>query len=80
MILHSWPVYGTLCEQHLKLIFCHLLTGNVSRVCYENTTWAEPDVSDCQSRQFQGLKETVRYCWGKFNHIFDKYIKLKQFA
>ena len=66
------------CVNNMELIFCHLLTGNVSRVCYETATWAEPDVSDCQSRQFQELKETVRYSSGKFNHTFDKHIKLKQ--
>ena len=50
------------CVNNMESTFCHLLAGNVSRVCYENTTWAEPDVSGCQSRQFQELKESVRYC------------------
>ena len=49
-------------------------------MCYENATWAEPDVSDCQSRQFQGLKETVRYCSHAveiyIHHIYDKHIKM----
>ena len=34
-------------------------TGNATRMCQDDVTWAAPDVSDCQSRVFVDIMERV---------------------
>ena len=35
------------------------LTGNATRYCFVNLTWADPDIINCQSRVFVDIKKRV---------------------
>ena len=35
------------------------ITGNATRMCLPDLTWADPDVTNCQSRVFVDIMERV---------------------
>ena len=37
------------------------ITGNATRTCQDDVTWAAPDVTNCQSRVFVDIMERVSH-------------------
>ena len=59
-VLVEWMTLVCLSDDGLDndSISCHLL-GTATRFCYENGTWAAPDVLSCQSLEILRVSQTV---------------------